>query len=259
MRFSGSYPTTQAGYVFLQWSNLGYFHEGWDINYGSGMADNGEPVVACSDGEIIYIGSNYPGYGEHLYIKCNSSDGVVYLHYAHLKKGSIIVKENDIVMCGQKIAECGNTGWDNMSSHLHFSISNSIIDNNYNFYPKGWTKDKVSTYFYDPYYFIKEEYQMYEMEAKAIEEYVKQIEALNSKISELQSVNAHNSATLVERDKRITFLENSLNAINKELAFLKEDYLKDKNLILELQKQRDCRFENMNIFELLKLFFTRRK
>jgi murein DD-endopeptidase MepM/ murein hydrolase activator NlpD len=41
--------------------------------------------------------------------------------YAHLKKGSVMVKAGDTVKAGQKIAEVGNSG-NAPFSHLHYHL-----------------------------------------------------------------------------------------------------------------------------------------
>lgn len=44
-----------------------------------------------------------------------------YSHLAHLKKGSLAVKEGDEVRCGQVIGLCGNSGH-SLEPHLHFHL-----------------------------------------------------------------------------------------------------------------------------------------
>jgi murein DD-endopeptidase MepM/ murein hydrolase activator NlpD len=50
--------------------------------------------------------------------------GGVWAMYAHLIKGSLLVKPGDRVRKGQKIAELGNTGNSN-APHLHFQLMDS--------------------------------------------------------------------------------------------------------------------------------------
>jgi len=50
--------------------------------------------------------------------------GGVWAMYAHLIKGSMLVKPGDSVKKGQKIAELGNTG-NSSAPHLHFQLMNN--------------------------------------------------------------------------------------------------------------------------------------
>ncbi len=75
----------------------------------------GQPVVASADGRVVYAGSGLRGYGKLIIIKHNKT----YLSaYAHNSK--ILVKEDQQVTRGQKIAEMGNTDADQVK--LHFEI-----------------------------------------------------------------------------------------------------------------------------------------
>ena len=52
-------------------------------------------------------------------------DGV-YVLYAHLKQGSLTVKEGDVVKRGQTIAEVGNSG-NTSEAHLHCHLMDSPL------------------------------------------------------------------------------------------------------------------------------------
>ena len=74
----------------------------------------GDPVLASASGRVTYIGT-VRGYGKLVIIKHNAT----YLSaYAHNR--SVVVKEGDSVVRGQKIAEIGNT--DSPQVKLHFEI-----------------------------------------------------------------------------------------------------------------------------------------
>jgi lipoprotein NlpD len=74
----------------------------------------GDPVLASASGRVTYIGT-VRGYGKLVIIKHNAT----YLSaYAHNR--SVLVKEGDNVVKGQKIAEIGNT--DSPQVKLHFEI-----------------------------------------------------------------------------------------------------------------------------------------
>ena len=74
----------------------------------------GDPVLASASGRVLYSGT-MRGYGKLVIIKHNAT----YLSaYAHNR--SVVVKEGDSVVRGQKIAEIGNT--DSPQVKLHFEI-----------------------------------------------------------------------------------------------------------------------------------------
>jgi len=75
----------------------------------------GEPVFASAGGKVVYIGEGLRGYGKLVIVKHNNT----YLSaYAH--NDAILVKEQQAVVKGQKIAEIGNSGAD--ATKLHFEI-----------------------------------------------------------------------------------------------------------------------------------------
>lgn len=57
-------------------------------------------------------------FGNHVIL--DLGDGT-YAAYAHLKQGSLVVREGDTVRPGQRIADCGNTG-NSTEPHLHFQL-----------------------------------------------------------------------------------------------------------------------------------------
>jgi len=75
----------------------------------------GEPVVAASDGVVVYSGSGLVGYGELIIIK-HSDEWLS--AYGHNRKR--LVQEGQRVKAGQPIAEMGSTGANR--DELHFEI-----------------------------------------------------------------------------------------------------------------------------------------
>ncbi|MFM2241087.1 MAG: hypothetical protein RJA69_2461 [Pseudomonadota bacterium] len=75
----------------------------------------GDAVMAAADGRVVYAGSGLRGYGNLVIIKHNN---VFLTAYAHNQ--SLLVKEDQVVKRGQKIAEMGNTDTDQVK--LHFEI-----------------------------------------------------------------------------------------------------------------------------------------
>ncbi|GAC1531625.1 MAG: peptidoglycan DD-metalloendopeptidase family protein [Ramlibacter sp.] len=75
----------------------------------------GDPVLAAADGRVVYAGAGLRGYGNLLILKHNN----IYLTaYAHNQ--SLLVKEDQSVRKGQKIAEMGASDADRVK--LHFEI-----------------------------------------------------------------------------------------------------------------------------------------
>ena len=75
----------------------------------------GDPVVAAADGRVVYVGAGLRGYGNLIILKHNNT----YLTaYAHNK--TLLIKEDQSVRKGQKIAEMGNSDADRVK--LHFEV-----------------------------------------------------------------------------------------------------------------------------------------
>jgi lipoprotein NlpD len=93
---------------------LAGFSEG--ANKGVDIAGGeGDPVLAAAGGKVLYVGNNVRGYGNLVIVKHNN----MYLSaYAHNSR--ILVKENQTVARGQKIAELGASDTD--QPKLHFEI-----------------------------------------------------------------------------------------------------------------------------------------
>lgn len=115
-------PVAPAGPAPTGWgwpSNgvlIGKFSSNGSLNKGIDIAgDLGQPVLAASDGTVVYAGSGLRGYGELVIIKHNET----YVSaYGHNRK--LLVREGQQVKVGQTIAEMGSTGTDRVK--LHFEI-----------------------------------------------------------------------------------------------------------------------------------------
>lgn len=76
-------------------------------------AEKGAPVMAVLDGTVHYIGNNNDGYGQFVLVRHNirlpgKPTAPVVTVYANLSK--VLVKLNESVRAGQKIAEVGDSG-----------------------------------------------------------------------------------------------------------------------------------------------------
>ncbi|WP_024301414.1 peptidoglycan DD-metalloendopeptidase family protein [Pseudogulbenkiania sp. MAI-1] len=90
----------------------GYSDSNKGVDIGGRM---GQPVLAASDGKVVYSGNGLRGYGKLIIIKHNKTFLSAYAHNSQL-----LVKEGQAVKKGQPIAEMGNTDADQVK--LHFEI-----------------------------------------------------------------------------------------------------------------------------------------
>ncbi|MCE9659613.1 MAG: peptidoglycan DD-metalloendopeptidase family protein [Burkholderiales bacterium] len=75
----------------------------------------GDPVLAAADGRVVYAGSGLRGYGNLVILKHSATYLTAYAH-----NQTLLVKDDQAVKRGQKIAEMGSTDAD--SVQLHFEI-----------------------------------------------------------------------------------------------------------------------------------------
>ena len=75
----------------------------------------GDPVLAAADGRVVYAGSGLRGFGNLVIVKHNSSYLTAYAH-----NQTLLVKEDQAVRRGQRIAEMGSSDADRVQ--LHFEI-----------------------------------------------------------------------------------------------------------------------------------------
>jgi lipoprotein NlpD len=114
-------PAADAGDINLIWPASGAVLAKFDEvnNKGISIGGNaGDPVVAAADGSVVYAGAGLPSYGNLIILQHNTT---FLTAYAHNQK--LLVKENQTVKKGQKIAEMGSTGADRVM--LHFEVRRS--------------------------------------------------------------------------------------------------------------------------------------
>ncbi len=75
----------------------------------------GEPVLAAADGRVVYVGAGLRGYGNLIILKHDSTYLTAYAH-----NQALLVKEDQNVKKGQKIAEMGSSDTDRVK--LHFEV-----------------------------------------------------------------------------------------------------------------------------------------
>ena len=75
----------------------------------------GDAIIAAADGRVVYSGAGLRGYGNLIILKHNNTFLTAYAH-----NQTLLVKEDQAVKKGQKIAEMGNSDADRVK--LHFEI-----------------------------------------------------------------------------------------------------------------------------------------
>jgi lipoprotein NlpD len=103
-----TWPTTGGATVLAGFDEQR--NKGLDI---AGKA--GDPVLATADGRVVYAGAGLRGYGNLIILKHNNTFLSAYAH-----NQTLLVKEDQSVRKGQKIAEMGSSDADRVK--LHFEI-----------------------------------------------------------------------------------------------------------------------------------------
>ena len=83
----------------------------------------GDPIVAAAAGRVTYIGSGIPGLGKLVVIKHDNGFITVYAH-----NRDILVKEQQNVARGQKIAELGSSDADRPKLHFQIRKGSAAVD-----------------------------------------------------------------------------------------------------------------------------------
>jgi len=96
--------------VNWQWPATGRLLSSFEEGKAKGLTIGGkagEPVLAAAEGRVVYAGSGLRGYGNLVILKHNNTYLTAYAHNQRL-----VVKEDQNVRRGQKIAEMGSTDAD---------------------------------------------------------------------------------------------------------------------------------------------------
>ena len=100
------------------WPAAGPVLTGFDDAKSKGLAIGGkagDAVLAAADGRVVYAGSGLRGYGNLVIVKHNNTFLTAYAH-----NQTLLVKEDQVVRRGQKIAEMGASDAERVQ--LHFEI-----------------------------------------------------------------------------------------------------------------------------------------
>ncbi|QTD43748.1 peptidoglycan DD-metalloendopeptidase family protein [Ottowia testudinis] len=119
-------PTAGADNVDFIWPASGPLIAGFDEakNKGLGIAGKaGDPVLAAAEGKVVYAGAGLRGYGNLIILKHNNTFLTAYAH-----NQTLLVKEDQSVKKGQKIAEMGSTDADRVKLHFEIRRSGKPVD-----------------------------------------------------------------------------------------------------------------------------------
>ena len=83
----------------------------------------GDPVMAAADGRVVYAGSGLRGYGNLVIVTHNTTYLTAYAHNQVL-----LVKEDQVVRRGQKIAEMGSSDAERVQLHFEIRRQGKPID-----------------------------------------------------------------------------------------------------------------------------------
>lgn len=100
------------------WPSNGALIAGFDEAKNKGLkiaGKLGDPVVAAADGRVVYAGSGLRGYGNLVILKHNETYLTAYAH-----NQTLLVKEDQMVKKGQRIADMGSSDADRVL--LHFEV-----------------------------------------------------------------------------------------------------------------------------------------
>ena len=108
------------------WPANGSVVTGFDEGRSKGLAiagRAGDPVLASADGRVVYAGSGLRGYGNLVILKHNNTYLTAYAH-----NQTLLVKEDQSVRKGQKIAEMGSTDAERVQLHFEIRKQGKPID-----------------------------------------------------------------------------------------------------------------------------------
>ena len=108
------------------WPTADVVSAGFDEQRNKGLAFSGkagDAVLAAADGRVIYAGSELRGYGNLIIIKHNAAYLTAYAH-----NQTLLVKDDQAVRKGQKIAEMGSSDAEQVKLHFEVRKQGKPID-----------------------------------------------------------------------------------------------------------------------------------
>jgi lipoprotein NlpD len=121
-------PVVREGDEDVNWSwpAAGTVFAGFEEGKAKGLVISGkagDPVFAAADGRVVYAGSGLRGYGNLVILKHNNTYLTAYAH-----NQTLLVKEDQAVRRGQKIAEMGSSDAERVQLHFEIRKQGKPID-----------------------------------------------------------------------------------------------------------------------------------
>ena len=108
------------------WPSSGSLISGYDDIKSKGLkiaGKLGDPVYASADGRVVYAGSGLRGYGNLIILKHNDTYLTAYAH-----NQTLLVKEDQTVRKGQRIADMGSSDAERVMLHFEVRRNGKPVD-----------------------------------------------------------------------------------------------------------------------------------
>ncbi len=118
--------TTPDEDIAWMWPSSGSLISGYDDVKSKGLkiaGKLGDPVYASADGRVVYAGSAVRGYGNLVILKHNETYLTAYAH-----NQTLLVKEDQTVRKGQRIADMGSTDAERVMLHFEVRRNGKPVD-----------------------------------------------------------------------------------------------------------------------------------
>jgi lipoprotein NlpD len=112
--------------IAWMWPSSGSLISGYDDVKSKGLkiaGKLGDPVYASADGRVVYAGSAVRGYGNLVILKHNETYLTAYAH-----NQTLLVKEDQTVRKGQRIADMGSSDADRVMLHFEVRRNGKPVD-----------------------------------------------------------------------------------------------------------------------------------
>lgn len=119
-------PVTTADAVDFVWPAQGAVIAAFDEAKNKGVSIGGkigDPVLAAADGRVVYAGAGLRGYGNLIILKHNNTFLTAYAH-----NQALLVREDQTVRQGQRIAEMGSSDTDRVKLHFEVRRNGKPVD-----------------------------------------------------------------------------------------------------------------------------------
>jgi lipoprotein NlpD len=121
-----SSSTTSEDDIAWIWPSGGTLISGYDEIKSKGLkiaGRLGDPVLASADGRVVYAGSGLRGYGNLVILKHNETYLTAYAH-----NQTLLVKEDQTVRKGQRIADMGSSDAERVMLHFEVRRNGKPVD-----------------------------------------------------------------------------------------------------------------------------------